>query len=60
MLESGAAQTMAEVAEQENMDKAYVSRTVNLTTLIPAIVGAILDETLRRRKAWRNAGARLC
>lgn len=28
------------------MDRAYVSRMMNLTTLAPAIVAAILDETL--------------
>lgn len=28
------------------MDRAYVSRMVNLTTLAPDIVAAILDETL--------------
>jgi len=34
------------VAEREGMDRAYVSRMVNLTTLAPDIVAAILDETL--------------
>jgi len=34
------------VAECEGMDRAYVSRMVNLTTLAPDIVAAILDETL--------------
>lgn len=33
-------------AEREGMDRAYVSRMVNLTTLAPDIVAAILDETL--------------
>ena len=46
MLQSGQAQSLTEVAEQEGMDRAYVSRTVNLTTLAPDIVAAILDETL--------------
>ncbi|MFZ5474283.1 MAG: hypothetical protein ACOZBV_10145, partial [Pseudomonadota bacterium] len=32
--------------ERERMDRAYVSRMVNLTTLAPDIVAAILDETL--------------
>jgi len=46
MLQSGQAQSLTEVAEQEGMDRAYVSRMVNLTTLAPDIVAAILDETL--------------
>lgn len=37
---------MAEVAKLEGMDPAYVSRMVNLTTLAPDIVAAILDEIL--------------
>ena len=46
MLQSGQAQSLTEVAEQEGMDRAYVSRMVNLTTLAPDIVAAILDESL--------------
>ena len=46
MLESGDAESLTEVAEREGMDRAYVSRMVNLTTLAPDIVAAILDETL--------------
>ena len=46
MLESGDAENLTEVAEREGMDRAYVSRMVNLTTLAPDIVAAILDETL--------------
>jgi hypothetical protein len=46
MVESGEARTLSEVAEREGMDRAYVSRMVNLTTLAPDIVAAILDETL--------------
>lgn len=46
MLESGVAKTLTEVAALEGMDRAYVSRMVNLTTLAPDIVAAILDETL--------------
>lgn len=46
MLESGEARSLTEVAEREGMDRAYVSRMVNLTTLAPDIVAAILDETL--------------
>ncbi|WP_420824451.1 hypothetical protein [Sulfurivermis fontis] len=44
--QSGVARTLSEVAEREGMDRAYVSRMVNLTTLAPDIVAAILDETL--------------
>ena len=46
LLESGKARNLAEVAEIEGMDRAYVSRMVNLTTLAPDIVAAILDESL--------------
>lgn len=46
MLESGEAESLTEVVEREGMDRAYVSRMVNLTTLAPDIVAAILDETL--------------
>ncbi len=46
LLESGKARNLAEVAEMEGMDRAYVSRMVNLTTLAPDIVAAILDESL--------------
>ena len=45
-MQSGQAQSLTEVAEQEGMDRAYVSRMVNLTTLAPDIVAAILDESL--------------
>lgn len=46
MLESGQARSLTEVAALEGMDRAYVSRMVNLTTLAPDVVAAILDETL--------------
>ena len=46
ILESGKARNLAEVAEMEGMDRAYVSRMVNLPTLAPDIVAAILDESL--------------
>ena len=46
MIQFGQAQSLTEVAELEGMDRAYVSRMVNLTTLAPDIVAAILDETL--------------
>jgi hypothetical protein len=37
---------MKEIARREGLDDSYVSRMVNLTTLAPDIVAAILDETL--------------
>jgi len=46
MLESGEAGSMKEIARREGVDDSYVSRMVNLTTLAPDIVAAILDETL--------------
>jgi hypothetical protein len=46
ILESGKARNLTEAAEMEGMDRAYVSRMVNLTTLAPDIVSAILDESL--------------
>lgn len=46
LIETGQARTLADVAEMEGMDRSYVSRLVNLTTLAPDIVAAILDESL--------------
>jgi hypothetical protein len=46
MLESGEVTSMKELARREGVDDSYVSRMVNLTTLAPDIVAAILDETL--------------
>lgn len=46
MLESGEVKTLTEIAERAGMDRAYVSRMVNLTILAPDIVAAILDDTL--------------
>ena len=46
MLESGEAKSLREIAAREAVDNSYVSRMVNLTTLAPDIVAAILDETL--------------
>lgn len=42
MLESGEVTTMTEIAKREGIDNSYVSRMVNLTTLAPDIVEAIL------------------
>jgi hypothetical protein len=46
MLESGEAKSMKEIARREGVDDSYVSRMVNLTTLAPDLVAAILNETL--------------
>lgn len=37
---------MREIAAKEGIDNSYVSRMVNLTTLAPDIVAAILDDKL--------------
>ena len=42
MLESGEAKSLKEIAAAEGIDNSYVSRMVNLTTLAPDIVDAIL------------------
>lgn len=44
MLESGEAKSLKEIAALEGVDNSYVSRMVNLTTLAPDIVAAILDD----------------
>ena len=46
MLESGQAKSLKEIAAREGIDSSYVSRMVNLTTLAPDIVAAILDDAL--------------
>ena len=46
MLESGEVKSLSEIALKEGVDNSYISRMVNLTTLAPQIVTAILDETL--------------
>ena len=46
MLESGEAKSLKEIAAREGVDNSYVSRMVNLTTLAPGIVEAILDDAL--------------
>ena len=35
-----------EIATREGIDNSYISRMVNLTTLAPDIIAAILDDTL--------------
>ena len=46
MLESGEVKSLKEIAAHEAIDNSYVSRMVNLTTLAPDIVAAILDDAL--------------
>lgn len=46
MLESGAATSIKAIAILEQVDDRYVSRMVNLTTLAPHIVAAILDDSV--------------
>jgi hypothetical protein len=46
MLESGEAKSLKDIAGREGIDNSYVSRMVNLTTLAPDIVAAILDDAL--------------
>lgn len=44
--QSGEAKSLKEIASREGIDNSYVSRMVNLTTLAPDIVAAILDDAL--------------
>ena len=46
LIECGKVANLAAIAKLENVDRSYVSRMVNLTTLAPDIQAAILDETL--------------
>ena len=46
MLQSGEARSLKEIATREGVDNSYISRMVNLTTLAPDIVAAILDDAL--------------
>ncbi len=46
---SGQATSLKEIATREGIDNSYVSRMVNLTTLAPDIIAAILDDTLPAR-----------
>ena len=49
MLESGEATSLREIAALEGVDNSYVCRMVNLTTLAPDIVAAILLNELPDR-----------
>lgn len=46
MLERGEVSSLKEIAASEKLDNSYVSRMVNLTSLAPDIVDAILHEQL--------------
>lgn len=46
MLEMGEISSLREIAQLEGLDNSYISRMVNLTTLAPDIVEAILDGCL--------------
>lgn len=57
MLESDEAKSLKEIAAREGIDNSYVSRMVNLTTLAPDIVAAILAmpcRTTSRCSIWRS------
>ena len=45
-IESGKVANIAVITKAEGVDRSYISRMVNLTTLAPEIQAAILDETL--------------
>ncbi|ALN55375.1 bacterial regulatory protein, LacI family [Lysobacter enzymogenes] len=46
MLESGEATSINDLAAKEGTDFSYIARLLNLTTLAPQLVAAILDDTL--------------
>ncbi len=46
MLDDGRVTSIGQIAKKEGLDDRYVARFLNLTTLAPVIVAAILDETL--------------
>lgn len=46
MLESGEATSINDLATKEGTDFSYIARLLNLTTLAPPLVTAILDDTL--------------
>jgi hypothetical protein len=51
------AKHLKEIARREGINDSYVSRMVNLTTLAPDIVVAILDETLPTEVTLFNLAA---
>jgi hypothetical protein len=46
MLDDGRVKSIGQISRKEGVDDRYVARFLNLTTLAPEIVAAILDETL--------------
>lgn len=46
LLETGKATSLMDIAKKEGLDSSYISRMVNLTTLAPDIIEAILDDNL--------------
>jgi hypothetical protein len=46
MLATGEATSLKDIAAREGVDSSYVGRMLNLTTLAPDIVAAIMDDTL--------------
>lgn len=56
MLEDGKVASLKDIAEKEQIDERYVARFVNLTTLAPDIVAAILDETLPENVTLADLG----
>ena len=46
MLEEGEAASLSDIARRESTDVSYVARVLNLTTLAPEIVEAVLDDAL--------------
>lgn len=49
MFESGKVGSLKEIAKLEGIDASYISRMINLTTLAPEIVQAILDDDVPNR-----------
>jgi len=44
LVESGKVSSLKEIAKREGIDSSYISRMINLTTLAPELVEAILDD----------------
>lgn len=51
MIERGEVSSMGELARREHCDVSYVARMINLASLAPDIVAAILDEMLPEETA---------
>ena len=46
MLDEGEVASLSDIARREGTDISYVARVLNLTTLAPEIIEAILDDTM--------------